>query len=208
MTRLMTVLAAATLLVAACGTDEEATASATPAVVVSEDATESAAATDPDASDATDEAATDEAAVDGAEATDEELALEFAQCMRDNGFDMDDPTVGSDGSIQLFGGNPPQGDAADDAELAFESCGDILDGAAFVNDVFDDPEFEDRLLEMAQCLRDQGLDVDDPDMSAIGPGGGGGGGPFGPDFDPQDPDNAEAIESCAYIFAGFTPGGQ
>lgn len=210
MRRAMMAMAATALLVSACGESEEAL-SATPEIVV-------ANATDDGADEGTDEstdtvgsgaedpaAGADDDGAGNAEASDEELALEFADCMRANGFDMADPTVDADGSVSLFDGPPPNGDA--DAEAAFEVCGEILEGASFVTGILDDPEFEDLLLEMAQCLRDEGIDVDDPDMSAIGPGSGGGG-PFGPGFDPDDPQTAAAIDACSGIFAGFGPGGQ
>ncbi|MEO1059238.1 MAG: hypothetical protein AAFY28_20215, partial [Actinomycetota bacterium] len=66
--------------------------------------------------------------------------------------------------------------------------------------------------EFAQCLRDNGLDVDDPDFENFGPGGGGGGGGgglFGEGFNPQDPAVQPVIEECQSLFAGgdFAPGG-
>ncbi|MEM9467705.1 MAG: hypothetical protein AAGA90_20180, partial [Actinomycetota bacterium] len=146
--------------------------------------------------------------------TDEEIAIRFVECMRGEGVEMADPTVNADGSVNLGGGpgggggggqgpgggggeggGPPEG-----FQEAFEACGDLLDGASFLGGGggFDEAEFEDQMLAFAQCLRDQGLDVDDPDLDSFGPGGGGGGGAglFGEDFNPQDPDNQQAIQAC------------
>ena len=70
----------------------------------------------------------------------------------------------------------------------------LLQGAAFVAD-FDLTELQDQLLSFAVCLREQGVDVDDPDFSALG-GGGGAPAIFGDRFDPDDPANADAIGVC------------
>ena len=136
--------------------------------------------------------------------TDEEQALAFAQCMRDEGIDFPDPVTAADGSIDFSGSRGPAGNG-EATRAAFQVCGDQLDGASFLpggGDRFDE-ETQDTFLEFAQCLRDQGLDVDDPDLSDgfPAPGDGGGrGGVFGDGFDPQDPANADAIETCQGIF--------
>ena len=59
--------------------------------------------------------------------------------------------------------------------------------------------FQDAILEFAACLRDQGLDVPDPDFS----GGGGRAGLFGGAIDPQDPEVQAAIEQCQSAFEGI-----
>ena len=64
-----------------------------------------------------------------------------------------------------------------------------------------------QLLDVAQCLRDQGLDVDDPDLSDGLAGAGGPAGIFGAGFDPNDPANQDAIEACRGLFTGFGQGG-
>ncbi len=191
MNRILTGAVGLALLTAACGGDGDEPEAAPTVVIDGESA----------ASDSADGTA-------GADGTDEELALEFAQCMRDNGVpQFEDPTVDADGSIQLApggvggGGNGDLDPGDPDVQAAIEACGDIIAGASFLPGAdLDEAELEDDLLAMAQCLRDLGHDVTDPDLSGgFGPGAGGGGGPqaiFGPDFDPTDPANGDDVETC------------
>ncbi|MDE0496987.1 MAG: hypothetical protein OXH86_06515 [Acidimicrobiaceae bacterium] len=140
--------------------------------------------------------------------SDEERLLEFAQCMRDNGVDFPDPVVEADGTI-AFGLRPGRGAGQDgegleaigrdpDLPAAQAACREIIEGLALGPGAqsFEDVQIElmDRLLEFAQCMRDNGVDVPDPDPNAFGPGSGGGG-PFGGlDFD--DADVGAAFEVC------------
>ncbi len=201
-TKTLILLAGVTLVAAACSSGDDDVTSAVPEVVVEASATEEAAAGPADATDPAD-GATDPGA--GSE-TDEEAALAFTECMRDEGIDLEDPAVDADGSIQLNGGggpdDGPQDIDPDDAEAAFEVCGSLLDGTSLIPSTDDLAESEDEFLAFAQCLRDEGIDVDDPDISSLGGGGLPGPGLFGDDFDPEDPDTAAAIEVCAPIMAG------
>ncbi len=143
------------------------------------------------------------------ELTDEERLLEFAQCMRDNGVDFPDPVVEADGTI-VFGRRPGGGAGGQDSEglqaigrdpdlpAAQAACSEHIEGLALGpgGQNFDEIRVElmDRLLEFAQCMRDNGVDVPDPDPNAFTPGGGGGR-PFGGlDFD--DSDVSAAFEIC------------
>lgn len=174
------------LLAAGCGGSSDE-ADAAPVIVVEDSGTT--------ADDTTDGSAE----VTGAAGTDEEQALAFAQCMRDDGIDFPDPTVNPDGSIDFFGANREQGGFAQDPGFtdAIESCGALIEGASFLPEADDFTEREDMLLEAAECLRDNGVDVPDPQL------GQGTGGPFGEDFDPDDPATAAAIEACQDVFAGL-----
>lgn len=157
----------------------------------------------------------------------EEAAIAFTECMRENGVDMEDPTVDADGNLtpgRPSGFGPPgEGDGQadpgllDSVQSAFEDCGDLLQGAEFGFNQVDRTEQQDRLIELAGCLRDQGLDVADPDLSELGPGSGddddgsgptpGEGGPLGIDF--EDPEVQEALEHCDEFIpnVGGGPGG-
>jgi len=140
--------------------------------------------------------------------TDEEQALAFAACMRDEGIDFPDPAVNADGSVDFFGGGGGRdgGGFRDDPNFqgAIEECGELIEGASFLPNSGDFTEQEDAFFEMAECLRDNGIDVADPDFS-------GGAGPgrdlFGPDFDPEDPATAAAIDACQDVFANIAAGG-
>lgn len=205
------------LVLAACGSAEAADTTAPIIVIDGAEATEiadeatttSAAAaetTDDDAAVAA-ETTDDGAAASASEATDEELAFAFADCLRDEGLDVNDPTVNADGSVSLqslFGGGPPP--AGEDTESALEACGDMLDGANFGPAAgADQTEIQDQLVEFAACLRDQGLDVRDPDLSGgIAAAAGGPEALFGLDI--QDPQYEAEVEACQGILA-FGPGG-
>jgi len=215
MKRSLTVVVGLALLTAACGSDGDEAEAAPVVVIDGESAADGTNSTSGSAADAE----TSDGAVDGAagaeEASDEELALEFAQCMRDNGFpDFPDPTVNADGSIELVAGGADQAGIdpeSDDLDPALDVCGPIVAGASFLPGAgLDQSEIEDSLLAFAQCLRDLGHDVADPDLSGpLRPGPDGPGGMFASGFDPQDPANADDVQTCqteAFGATGF--GGQ
>ncbi|MEM9036907.1 MAG: hypothetical protein AAGA99_16615 [Actinomycetota bacterium] len=191
-------LPAAALLAACGGGDSDESVSAAPIVVEGGD---------------TDAAAPAEGAT-VVSSTDEELALEFAQCLRDEGIDASDPEVGADGSIDLLSifGDIEPGSVSDAQQAAGEACAELLEGTNLLPEQNDLAASEEALLEFAQCLRDEGIDVQDPDVNAIGGGGGAGaGGPqglFGDAFDLADPDVEAAVQVCAPIMAdsGLGPG--
>jgi hypothetical protein len=108
-------------------------------------------------------------------ADDEAAILAFTQCLRDQGIEIDDPTVDADGNLQL----PPIGltsesDGTDPEEAiaAFAdilaSCEEHLEGITPTLSGHDTTEFEDAVLEYAQCMRSHGIDMPDPDFSPDG----------------------------------------
>ena len=156
-----------------------------------------------------------EAAAAGA---DEDALLVFAACMRDNGVpDFEDPSVNEDGSVDFGhgGGEGTFDDVDRDAmEGAFDVCQEDLEGVVFGpgSGDFDMTEMEDTMVEFASCMRDNGYDMDDPDLSNFGPGGNGAGesgeegGLFG-GFNEDDPEYQVAFDVCQDILAGFESGG-
>ena len=143
-----------------------------------------------------------------ADLSDEERLLHFADCMRDNGVDFPDPVVEADGTVR-FGFRPGAGGAGAAQELvrdpdlpaAREACEGLLQGLSFGpgSGNFDTTELQDALLEFARCMRDNGVNIGDPDLRDFGPGRGGGDGPAGGPFagiDFEDPDVAAALEVC------------
>lgn len=193
MKRAQAILFTVAVMAAGCGgSDESDIVSAAPIIV--ENA--ASAATEPGA-DAPDQG--------GAELTDEEMALAFAQCMRSEGVDFPDPTVNADGSIDLVGAASSSLDPDSPTfENAIEECGDVLEGASFLPGAgLDEAEQQDRLLAFSECLRDLGYDVDDPDLSELQQRGPGAiATAFGDDFDPQDPANSDAVQQCQSIVLG------
>lgn len=143
--------------------------------------------------------------------SDEEAILAFAACLRDEGIDVEDPTVDADGNLRP---PRPRDLGQEDLEMvraAMNSCSEHLENVAFGLDAADRSEREDQLFEYAACMRENGYDMPDPDFSTFGQpgqgGGAGGGGPFGA-IDQDDPTFQTAQEACAGIFGGDrVPGG-
>jgi hypothetical protein len=167
---------------------------------------------------------TDETTTTQPEQSVEDQVLAFADCMRDNGVpDFEDPIVNADGSVEFVGVGPDAGaDGPPDQALfdAFEVCADFIEDIAFgTGDAqFDINEIQDTLIAFAACLRDNGLDVDDPDLSNLFGGNRDEGddaaplppGPealFGDRVDFADPDNEVIFEKCAQLVNLQVPGG-
>ena len=143
--------------------------------------------------------------------SDEERLLAFAECMRENGVEFPDPVVEADGSVTFgrrLGGGAGAADLQElrevgrdpDLPAARAACEGLIEGLAFGpgQGGVDLIELQDTLLEFAQCMRDHGVDMADPDLSRFGPGGNDDdqpGGPFGA-IDSDDPDFAAAFEVC------------
>jgi hypothetical protein len=87
----------------------------------------------------------------------ETQALAFAECMRDNGVDMPDPEPGEEGLSGAFHGVEEEHDS-ETVDQALAACEDLLPRRAHGggHDVDDET-----MLELAECLRDQGLEVPD-----------------------------------------------
>ena len=97
--------------------------------------------------------------------------LAFAQCMRDNGIEMDDPQVGEGGGRGGFfrpgpGGFDSQGE---EFSLAMGACSPILEAARPELDPAAEQERLETELALAQCLRDNGYpQYPDPAADADG----------------------------------------
>jgi hypothetical protein len=162
----------------------------------------------------------DTAAADGSTTTahaaavdPEQAMLDFTQCMRDHGVDMPDPEVNTAGGGFSFGitiqGGPGDEGAPDNTEMqqmqeANAACQHFLEGMVQQFERPDMSEMQDQMLAFAQCMRDHGVDMPDPEFSddggvtAFGSGEGGEG--FA--IDPNDPTFQAAQEACQEIFGG------
>ena len=141
----------------------------------------------------------------------EEVLFEFADCMRDNGVDFPDPVVEADGTVTFglrlgrqagsaAGQNLVELARDPDLPAAQEACQPIVEGIALGpgSQGIDSTEQQDRLIEFAQCMRDHGVDMGDPDLSAFAAGsesGAQGSSPFD-EIDLDDPDVADAFDVC------------
>lgn len=111
-------------------------------------------------------------------------ALVFAGCMRDNGVKMPDPGPGQQGLVDAFQAVSEDYDGAT-LEQALAACEDLMPQYA-QGDMHDD----DTMLALAECLREQGLDVSDD--------------PFG-DVQRGEIDHSEltpALEECRSVLTG------
>lgn len=107
-----------------------------------------------------------------------ERMLEYAQCLRDQGLDVEDPAPGE--GIQLQNeGDPSKPDAA------VEACEGLSPPPA---DVPDDDEVRENMLEYAACIRDNGVEkfADPKPGEGIN---------IGPEVT-DDPDFAKAEQTC------------
>jgi len=103
------------------------------------------------------------------EQTDEEILTKFAACLRDHGLEAPDPEVNADGSLDLlaFRQSVVQSNPAILNSPALVECLPLLAEATFAqpSSAEDEVELQDNILIVAQCLRDQGIDVPDPEFS-------------------------------------------
>jgi hypothetical protein len=197
---------AAAVLLAACGaTDDDGAAAA------SDTADGEVASIGTVAGASTGDAGGDDTGSSGSddqpdEADVQQATLDFAQCMREHGVDMPDPTFDAEGNGQIMvrAGGPGDEIDPEQMEAANEACQPIMEA---VRGAFDapDPEELERMkaeaLEFSQCMREHGVDIPDPQFSedgamtvAVGGGRLGEAGE-GPDAIDADAFN-EAAEAC------------
>jgi hypothetical protein len=99
--------------------------------------------------------ATDQTAPSHADAQ----ALVFAECMRDNGIDMRDPGPGQQGLVEALQSVSRNYDRKT-IQQALSACQDLMPQYAQEH-----PTGDDWQLDLAECLREQGLDVSDNPFS-------------------------------------------
>ena len=155
-----------------------------------------------------DEAATTTTAGVGDAAVDiEEAVLAFTECLRDEGLDVVDPEFDGEGGFNFDfreGFRTEGGGPSDEVQGALEECGELLEDVRQQFERPDITEIQDDLLAFAECMRDNGIEVADPDLSELGQGPGGGR-MF--DLDISDPLVQAAGEICQSELAFARPGG-
>ena len=93
--------------------------------------------------------------------TDEEITTEFTTCLRGYGFDVTDPTLNADGTVDLEGlrgsiiGDPNFDISSEKTVQALQECLGLLEDATFATAPTqeDQIELQDNLLEFAECIR-------------------------------------------------------
>ncbi len=104
---------------------------------------------------------------DNATLSADEAALQFSQCMRDEGLDFPDIGVDAEGNPNIGAAFSAAGiePRSEEFQDAIGICGDTLAGAGFgggrPRGLADNVEIQDALVEFSGCLRDEGLDVGD-----------------------------------------------
>jgi len=106
------------------------------------------------------------AAVEDVLADNEAKMMAFTECMRDQGVDLLDPVVDTDGNV----GKPELAAGAEwskKARASWETCDEHLDGFVWETKRVDMSEAVDQAIELATCLRDKGYNVDDPTAETL-----------------------------------------
>jgi hypothetical protein len=138
----------------------------------------------------------------------EDAQLAFAECMRDHGIDVPDPETGGGGgggAVRIGG----RGENPEEFQAAMEECNEFLEAAGNFRGE-PDPEQFDRMLEFAQCMRENGIDMPDPqagggiriqrnDNGNVTNGAG--------EIDPESPEFQAAEEACRPILGDSGPDG-
>src|SRR5688572_208984 len=141
----------------------------------------------------------------------EQAIFDFAECMREHGIDMPDPEIvrggpGEGGERGFIGRGADEGPAArqfdpnsEEFQAAEEACREHLEG--FGAGPGDGPELSEEqqqaFLDFAECMREHGIDMPDPQFDGggvtIGPPDEG----EGPAFDPGSEEFQLAEEACS-----------
>lgn len=107
--------------------------------------------------------------------TDEQITTHFTECLRNEGLNVRDPEVFSDGTInfnalkQNILQDPKHQKTQKRDNSALNKCLPILESATFSKEPVkgDLIDKQDRLLEFTECIRASGIDVADPDFSSV-----------------------------------------
>lgn len=96
----------------------------------------------------------------------QQALLDWAACMRDQGVEMDDPRFGLDGELVGGLGKDGEGSKVDAKSEAYsaanELCGDLLTASKAPPDPEQLAERTEAQLAWAACMRQQGIELPDP----------------------------------------------
>lgn len=108
----------------------------------------------------------------GDDAALEEGRLEMAECLREHGVDVPDPVAGEKGLMLQKDGKGAAGGGVnlDDpaTEEALEACEDEVDFKPPEMSAEQEEEMKDNMLAFAQCMREHGVDMPDPEFEGGG----------------------------------------
>ena len=128
--------------------------------------------------------------------------LAYAQCMRKNGVDVPDPKSGDNGMVQLGPGAGSLGGDQGTFEKAQKACAKYVEdmGGTGPAGALSEADKE-QMLQFAECMREHGVNVPDPDFN-----GGDGGVGFEIPSDPQGQANFDAAQKACQQFFGPSDG--
>jgi hypothetical protein len=136
--------------------------------------------------------------------SDLESMRKFAQCMRQNGVDMPDPT--DDGRVLMKASGKPGAGGLDKMTAAENKCRHFQPNGG--KPVKPKPEELAKMRAMAKCMREHGVDMPDPDengrvtITRQSGGKGTGTGNGGPDVNPDSPTFKAADKACRQYAPG------
>ena len=123
---------------------------------------------------------------------DEEKMMAFTQCMRDEGVELVDAGVDSEGNMQ----RPTMAEGVQVTREKFgeamEVCNKHLEGLTMGREREDVSDVVDKMVALATCLRDKGYDIDDPTAETLDQWQV----DFRVKFDWDDPNAEAAYEEC------------
>ena len=145
----------------------------------------------------------------------EEVALAWAECMREHGIDVPDPEIDENGRVRVMiqSRRAAEGVRDDAFAEARDECGTPFgdEGPPQLSEE-ERQEMQETMLAFASCMREHGVDMPDPDFSDGGArmqfrAGAGG-------VDPESPTFQKAQEACQEVLEeafgdgpGFRVGG-
>lgn len=132
------------------------------------------------------EAKSDDSATDDSSAAAEETLLDYVECMRENGVPMKDPKPG----VGLTGEDDVAPEVLEAAEAACEHLAEDYQPSGG-GDLEITAEQKEAMLAQAQCMRERGWEVSDPEFAD---GAAVQGLPEG--IDPDDPSFKKDLEEC------------
>jgi hypothetical protein len=127
-----------------------------------------------------------------ASADPQEQGRKFAACMREHGIPMEDPDPSGGGGMQMLTGKNIDKKKAREAADACRAYSPVKDRKDLT------PQDVEQMRKFAACMRENGVDMPDPNPDGSFPGG------TARNFKPDDPKFQKATETCG---KGFRLGG-
>jgi len=119
---------------------------------------------------------------------------QFAKCMSDRGIDIPEPAQAGGGAP----GQPPAGGDSDATRQAMQACRQYLQGTGGQPAAPGATGSQGAGSEFAQCMRDEGVDLPEPQAGETpAPGSGG--------LDSKDPAIQAALTKCGSLIPGGAP---